>query len=383
MRTSIISTTALSLCVALGACATGADDEFASEERSGSYPAPPAEQTADAFGMLRVANELTFEQLDDDVPLDIRAANSITEHRAGVDELIGTADDLYVASIADLDALYWLGPAMMWRIYNYAVLEGFVPASVPPASCEAELADSVEACLLFVEEAAAPATGSGFGVAPFKDDIAASCLEANDPTYPSADFFVAEGVTGYDDPTLGYHDLLCDGATAPVCAIGVAGIGTRSMPQCESLFDVTPALTDFASDPADAAAWATTIAALESACGETCGYTLRVLEYSPGMAPTLLGDVMGDVTTNSTLGYTWPWLSRETDDTLPSIAAGAQSLLSDVIDDLGLTGEPFQVASAYEEVPCPNCHIFHESFALMFRGTRHVVVLDVDTFWDS
>ncbi|MEX1368410.1 MAG: hypothetical protein AB1Z98_35085 [Nannocystaceae bacterium] len=374
----------LGLGLGLAACATGTEDELVLDDRAGSYPAPPAEQTAEAFGMLRVANELSFEQLDDDVPLDVRAANSIFGLRAGADELIGTADDQYVSDIAELDSLYWMGPAMLWRVLEYAVLEGFVPATVPAASCEPELSDAIDQCLRFVELAAAPAFGDGFGVAPFKDDIVGSCLEASDPTYPSADFFVDGGVVGFDDPVLGYQRLLCDGASpAPVCELGVAGIGTRSMPECDELFGSAPVLSDTATDPVDAAAWAATIAALEAACFGDCGYTLRVLEYAPGMAPTLLGDVMAEVTTSSSLGYTWPWITLETSSTLPSVAAGAQALLTDVIDDLGLTGEPFDVGAANEEVPCPNCHIFHDSYALMFRGAGLVVVLDVDTFWDS
>ncbi len=374
----------LPLCLALGGCMVGLDDESSpDEDRAGPYPPPPAEQTADAFGMLRVANESTFEQLDDEVPLDVRAANSITEHRAGPDEVLGTADDQYVSSIAELDSLYWVGNAMMWRLLNYAILEGFIPGAVPPASCEPELQDSIAQCLRFVEEAGAPANGSGFGVAPYKDDIAASCLESSDPSYPSADYFVSEGVVGYADSVLGHHGVLCDGGSAPLCELGVAGLGSRSMPECEDLFDVTPVLVDHAADPADEAAWAATIASLNGACFDTCDYTLRVLEYEPGMAPTLLGDVMNTATTASPLGYGWPWLTREADDTLPSLSAGAQGLLNDVISDLGLTGQPFDVATAAEEVPCPNCHIFYDTYVLMFRDAGLVIVLDNETFWDS
>ena len=54
-----------------------------------------------------------------------------------------------------------------------------------------------------------------------------------------------------------------------------------------------------------------------------------------------------------------------------------------MIADLDLGGEPFDVGSASEEVPCQNCHTFHDSWVLLFREARIVVVLDIETFWDS
>ncbi len=110
---------------------------------------------------------------------------------------------------------------------------------------------------------------------------------------------------------------------------------------------------------------------------------LRVYGYAPGMAPTLLGDVMSDVLVSAPIEYQGPSLVRETSNALPSLSAGAQALLSDVIADLGLGGAAFDVASASEEVSCHNCHTFHDSWVLLFRDARIVVVLDVETFWDS
>ena len=352
---------------------------------SAPYPPPPAENTPEAYGMLRVANELTFEQLDDDVALNRRSATSITEFRAGADELLGTADDQYIATIAELDALYWMGPANLWRVLNYATLEGYIPAALPAPSCEAELDDAITQCLRFVEDAAAPVQGGqgSFGWGPFADDLLPSCLEASDASYPSADYFADQGIVGYLEPVLGYQGSLCDGVPEPVCALGSAGIAARSMPQCEAVFDVPPVLTEVAPDPADLADWNAAIATLEANSFGTNHYWVRVFEYQPGMSPTLLGDTMGQVLPNAPLEYQGPWLEREPSDTIPPMAAGAQALLGDVIDDLGLTGAAYDVGIAAEEVPCPNCHIFHDGFVLMFRDDQTVIVLDRETFWDS
>ncbi len=371
--------------LAIGCVAETEDDLVFDDDRAGPYPPPPADGTPEAYGMLRVANELSFEQLDDDVPLNRRSATSIVAYRAGDDELLGTADDQFIPSVAVLDSLYWLGPANLWRLVNYATLEGYVPAVLPPLSCEPELDDAIDQCLRFVEDAATPVQGGqgSFGWAPFADDLRSSCLEASDPTYPSAAYFSDAGVVGYLEPVLGYQGTLCDAAPEPVCALGSAGIAARSMPQCESLFDVDPLLADYATDPADVADWDAAIAALEANCGGECGYWVRVFDYQPGMAPTLLGDVMDQVLPNAPLAYQGPWLEREPSDIIPPMAAGAQALLVDVIADLGLTGAAYDVGTAAEEVPCPNCHIFHDGFVLMFRDDRTVIVLDRDTFWDS
>ena len=343
----------------------------------------PAEGSPLAYGMLRVANELDHTELDVDVALDRRAADSIIAHRAGTDAVLGTADDRYVASIAELDSLYWLGAAQLTKIQSYATNEGFVPASVPAAACEPEVDAAVVECMRFLEIAATPEpVWGGYGAAPFQSDLVPSCLEASAAPYPSAAFFADAGLPGYLDPTLGYHGLLCDDAPEPVCALGVAGLGDHVQPECQALFDVTPALSGHEVDPTLQGEWDAAVAALDAASYDVYHH-LRVYDYEPGMAPTLLGDVMGSVLYDAPIEYQGPYLVREASDVLPPFSAGAQALLTDVIADLGLGGEPFDVGTAAEEVPCHNCHTFHDSYVLLFRGARIVVVFDVETFWDS
>ena len=46
------------------------------------------------------------------------------------------------------------------------------------------------------------------------------------------------------------------------------------------------------------------------------------------MAPTLLGDVMGEVLWSAPIEYGGPWLERQGSDALPAVSAGAQALLT-------------------------------------------------------
>lgn len=382
MRTRIIAPLAFLIpSIAVG-CVAEVEDEPIDDAVLRSYPPLPSEDSPLAYGMLRVANELDFDGLDIDVALDIRSATSITEHRAGPDEVLETEDDDFVASLAELDALYWLGEANLFKIRSYAIHQGYVPYELPVPTCDPVLGDAIEQCLRFVEEQAVPSPGWSLGWAPFSADLRSSCLEASDPAYPSTAFFDDQSVVPYQEPMLAYHEMLCAGTPASLCEIGVAGMDGYIGPHCEALYDVEPVLTELVPDPADAADWAAAVAALDASCAD-CSWWLRVYEYAPGMTPTLLGDVMGQVLASAPLEYQGPWLEREASDVLPAVSAGAQALLTDVIADLGLTGASFDVGTASEEVPCPNCHVFHDGFVLLFRDDRRVIVLDRDTFWDS
>lgn len=384
IHTPVLIALCLSAPTLLG-CAVESEDALL-DERSGNYPPLPAEGTPLAYAMLRVANELDFDTLDIDVALDKRAATSIVEYRAGQDELLGTADDQFLPDLAELDGLYWLGPANLWKIQNYALLNGYVADPLPAPSCEPELEDAVSACLRHLEDAAAPIQSQlqgEYGWGPYKADLLPSCLTASDPAFPSADYFADAGAVAYLEPMLGYQSLMCELSSEPICALGVAGVAERSRPECASFFAPDLAVAELAVDPADQADWDAQIAALETACNGECGYWVRAYDYAPGMAPTLLGDVMQAVIPEAPFAYYGPWLSREPSDQLPAVSAGAQALLDDVLADLGLTGEAYDVARAADEIPCPNCHQFLDSYVLLLRDAGVVIVLDVETFWDS
>jgi hypothetical protein len=192
-------------------------------------PLPP-EDTPVAFGMLRVANELGFAALDTEVGLDRRAARSILELRAGEDGYVGTPDDRYLDSIAQLDELHWMGEANLWAIQRHALLDGLVLEQLPAAECAPVLVDAIDQCLRF--------TGQAAGGDVSMDDLVPSCLVMSEPACPSSEFFAEAGLVGHEDPMLGYFALLCgEGASAEICDLGVAGIAAHLGPHCDAVYD--------------------------------------------------------------------------------------------------------------------------------------------------
>lgn len=181
----------------------------------------PLEGSPAAYGMLRVANELGFAELDDDVGLDRRAAVSIIVHRAGPDGDLDTVDDRYVEDLARLDALHWLGPETLWQIQRHALLEGFVPEALPDG-CDPVLAEALGRCRSFMAGADGAATA----------DASLGCVEGSGAEPTAAGYFASAGVPGYLDPALGYYALLCDQGDAPSCALGVAGLAEHALPEC-------------------------------------------------------------------------------------------------------------------------------------------------------
>lgn len=100
-------------------------DSLADGKADGSY------SELERIAALRVANELTFAQLDKDVALSSRAATNIVAHRDGVDHVHGTADDDPFDTIAELDAVPYVGPVAFAHLVAYAHERGWVPA-LPP-----------------------------------------------------------------------------------------------------------------------------------------------------------------------------------------------------------------------------------------------------------
>ena len=84
--------------------------------------------TPQALGMLALVNDATatVTLLDVDVALDSRAASGIVAHRDGPDGKYGTADDDRFDTIAELDAVYYVGDSALTAILDYASAHGFV-----------------------------------------------------------------------------------------------------------------------------------------------------------------------------------------------------------------------------------------------------------------
>jgi hypothetical protein len=71
--------------------------------------------------------------LDDEVGLDKRAAENIIEHRDGADATPATGDDDLFDSIAELDAISYVGPSALALLRDYAIAHGYVDAGGPSA----------------------------------------------------------------------------------------------------------------------------------------------------------------------------------------------------------------------------------------------------------
>ncbi len=90
---------------------------------------PAAEGKADRYdlrcAMLEVANTASLEELDDAARLNRRTADAILARRLGEDGTLGTIDDRYVTSLAQLDAIPWVGPVAFTRIALHAIFAGY------------------------------------------------------------------------------------------------------------------------------------------------------------------------------------------------------------------------------------------------------------------
>ncbi len=104
------------------------------------FPAPVEERgvdallledgTPDAIGVLALLNDAgtTVTVLDVDARLDARAARNLIAHRDGKDRRPGTADDDEFDTVAEVDAVSYVGDAAIGLLVDYARAHGWVPA---------------------------------------------------------------------------------------------------------------------------------------------------------------------------------------------------------------------------------------------------------------
>ncbi len=120
------------------ACA-GDPEEQASDAEDASFAlggkADSPLEPAHASGVLLVANSLDEQGLDDEVGLDSRAARNIIAHRDGADAVPGSSDDELFDSLAELDAIKWVGPNALARLLSYALANGYIDDSAATANC--------------------------------------------------------------------------------------------------------------------------------------------------------------------------------------------------------------------------------------------------------
>jgi len=85
--------------------------------------------TPTAVGLLDFLNDgaTTLSILDFTVGLDSRAAENLIHHRDGADHLYGTADDDLFDCIAEVDDVYYVGPATLDTLIAYVDDDGWIP----------------------------------------------------------------------------------------------------------------------------------------------------------------------------------------------------------------------------------------------------------------
>lgn len=110
----------------VAACAPPSES---TQEQAASEQSAIHDGTPEGVGLLAFLNapETTHAVLDDEVPLDKRAADNLIAHRNGPDGVFGTADDDLFDDVAEVDDVPWVGPAALSKLVAYAAAQGYVP----------------------------------------------------------------------------------------------------------------------------------------------------------------------------------------------------------------------------------------------------------------
>ena len=136
MHQSTLLAVFVTVFLALHACAATDPDPAASEAADStsytSIAAAISEGSSDAIGLVHFANDAktTVALLDDTVGLDARAAKNILARRNGPDGVLGTLDDKPFNTVADIDAVPYVGTAALDALLTYARGHGWVDGNV-------------------------------------------------------------------------------------------------------------------------------------------------------------------------------------------------------------------------------------------------------------
>ncbi len=101
------------------------------------------EGSAEARAILAVVNDATFTELDREIGLDRRAAQNISDYVRGPDERLGSRDDDPITSIAELDAIKYVGARAITQLLEYTERSGPSAVTVEGVSFTAAQARAV------------------------------------------------------------------------------------------------------------------------------------------------------------------------------------------------------------------------------------------------
>jgi hypothetical protein len=103
------------------------DDSFTTDGKLDGFQCTPQEAAA----ILQVVNTASLNVLKNDVGLTVKAADNIVAVRKGDDELANTSDDVEFGSLAQLDAVPYIGPVAFQALLDYVHDADLVDDAVP------------------------------------------------------------------------------------------------------------------------------------------------------------------------------------------------------------------------------------------------------------
>jgi phosphatidylserine/phosphatidylglycerophosphate/cardiolipin synthase-like enzyme len=120
----LLSMVAISACMDMGEVEDGVDDGFPSGKADGGID----EGSPEAIGVLALVNDatMTAAKLKSEAGITTRAATNIVNHRRGPDGSVNTADDDKFDTLAELDAIPYVGPATLNALLEAARERGLV-----------------------------------------------------------------------------------------------------------------------------------------------------------------------------------------------------------------------------------------------------------------
>lgn len=132
-----------------------------------------SEGSPDALGVLKVVNTADLKTLDDAVGLDARAAKNLYVGRVGPDGTPGSPDDETYDTLAEVDAVPYVGSVAFNRLLTYARANGYSDGTtvvVDPADMRGYLEVTVPAKVLPSWAPATPPTWGPTSV-PYDDGL--------------------------------------------------------------------------------------------------------------------------------------------------------------------------------------------------------------------
>jgi hypothetical protein len=122
----------------------GRDDRFATGKADNG--ATVEEGSPQAIGVLALVNLDDIADVLAGVPITTLARQGIIAFRDGADGLAGTADDREFLTLAELDAVPYVGPHTLSVLVDAAGARGLIPAAVDGGATDAGTADQGGAC---------------------------------------------------------------------------------------------------------------------------------------------------------------------------------------------------------------------------------------------